>query len=348
MMLQKQKERLSKEAPQEYYAYRYGSRLIYVQLLLFSICLLGIIPFIVITIYNFFAHGKYDSSIFMLSSVFLVWPLLVAAIESAKQYQIFKKDILIADDNCIEWQRGDSKITIKWEEVLSITFQNDIYHIAKAGTDESIVPIWNPLYIREVSPQYLLSYSHSSKCNILEIIKGKCPSIAWENIQMDTETLHIPSTYSAYQISGAQVFSYHTKNNQGAVWAWLFIFGPILVTAHIARRLNENIPFQVGIACLIMFPFLFLYMSYRWQWYKQSQVEIDDLAITLIEPKGVTWSVPWFVIAKYHTNDSHGILTAKDGKTYQFRRTTAQKEELDSEIMRRVAQNRQTSWGEDA
>jgi hypothetical protein len=338
-MIQKETEK----EQQEYHAYRYGSRLLYAQLLLFAICILGVIPFIAITIYDFFAHGKYDSSFFMLSSVFLVWPLLIAAIESAKQHQIFKKDILIADEDGIEWQRGDSKITIKWEEVLSITFQNNIYHIAKAGTDEATIPIWSLLYIREVSPQHLLSYPRSPRRSILDIIKEKCPSIAWENIQTDTETLHIPSPCSAYQISGAQVFSYHTKNNRSVVWVWLYFLLPILMTAHMARHISKNLPFQIGIACLVMLPFLLVYMTHRWQWYKRSQVEIDNLAIALIEPKGVTWSVPWFVIANYHTNESHGILTTKDGKTYQFRRTTARKEELDSEIMRRVAQNRQTS-----
>jgi hypothetical protein len=242
-------------------------------------------------------------------------------------------ETILVDDEKIEWHDGKKVVTMLWDEIAQSYKQDDVYVLVKKGTEEEEIRFYDTVYLvaKDLGWMAFMIFMgpHSGH------LSGYIKNVSWE--EKDKETLHTPSPRSAYQIAGAQIHSYHTKDNQFKEFGWM-IASAYLAFFPLVRAYKA--PFSLwSLAGLVYISFALWYVFRVRSWYHQSQIEVDDLGIALVEPKGVTWRVPWFVIARYKVDGDHGMITTKDGKTYQFRRATARKEELDGEIWRRIGQN---------
>jgi hypothetical protein len=92
-----------------------------------------------------------------------------------------------------------------------------------------------------------------------------------------------------------------------------------------------------AVLCLI---FVAIY-QYQWDRCRRSQIEIDDMGIAFVRPKGIHWNVPWFMIKGFGVGDKFALIETKDGKLYRFPIKTARWDALVMEIEERVLEQYQ-------
>jgi hypothetical protein len=248
-------------------------------------------------------------------------------------------ETILLDEEKIEWRENGNEnkvVTMRWNEIAQAYKQDDVYVLIKTGVEEEEIRFYDTCYLAprwEGMTTFAMFFGPSSG-----YLSGHIKGVEWED--KDKETLHVPSPRSAYQIAGAQVYSYHTKNNRFREVGWMI--GAAYFSIFTLIPVYKD-PLSLWSVAGFVYVSLALWHIFRVRsWYHHSQIEIDDLGIALVEPKGVTWRVPWFVVESYQSLEKQGVLTTKDGKEYKFRRVTARKEELDAEIWRRVEQNTRT------
>jgi hypothetical protein len=263
--------------------------------------------------------------------------------EYAKWLRLHKDEKLMVDAKGINWYGKATSVSMRWEEITqAYREKDDIYVLVKGGTKEEEIRFWNCVYLSSSHKKNRFWDTSITPILLASRIAEYCPllkSHPWEH--KDSETLAPKSFASAYQTAGAQIFSYHTYVNRSYVTDRMSRLAALsLLLGALLYGLGDtlNLPLTLKITLTILPSLVCVIFGYRWwQWFRQSQIETDDLGIALVEPKGIKWHIQWFTVESYMSDNKHGILKTKDGKTYKFPLNTARKDDLEAEIRRRVS-----------
>jgi hypothetical protein len=321
------------------------------QLILNTVLMTIIYLFAFFSICSLFNFYKINFSSFI--SV-LVMPFLVAFMMRLKEYQDSKKyskvkiistTTISVDRSGMSWQNVNGSGSASWEEVIGLRLDNvsGLYILSLAGHDEQELVFPKNACFRDAD-------NPKAKWLPFEVIvKQYAPNVREQNIPIVGEALESPRPYSAYPVTGTKVYTYNiqknitSKNDIYGLTAVGFFFSFItFVIAHYSIQVDGTLSLFIAFIVLMVFMLIAGGQSRVNENYRRSQVEVDDLGISLIGPKGEKWRVPWLSVVEFTILDpwtSQSVLTTRDGKKYRFAPRTAAAGELHEEINRRILEN---------
>jgi hypothetical protein len=227
------------------------------------------------------------------------------------------------DNEGIAWETSSGSGTATWDQIIGMRLEKEREMVVSlAGVKETEFRF----SLRDCKVQ------NDSNLELGTIIHLYAPALKDKKLQRGDEVLHATSPKSSYPISDVQIYSYDTKKNKVARFSGLsFIIGfmPLIVNFY-----KDKLYITI---LTLLFIFLIVKLN-QYIWQKKAQVEVDDLGIALVGPRGVKWRLSWLSIVRYdiHSFVLRGTLTTHDGKKYTFPRSTADRDELDEEIKRLI------------
>jgi hypothetical protein len=250
-----------------------------------------------------------------------------------KAYRKYKhcKIIVTSDGIRSKNQNQHSNDFLLWSDIASTHRQNGEIVLVRKGIEEQEIRLPDNECMTMISAQSSLLYS-----SLAHTITQFCPLPKEQMWQArEAEELSDPVPRCVSPLSNYQVFTYHTKQQrkEKATQYLSIIVGGILWTLFTTWMPAKILTGVVTVILCLVFAMIY---QYRWGWCRRSQIEIDDMGIALVGPKGVRWNVPWFVIQGFGAGDKFALIEAKDGKIYRFPINTARWDQLVREIEERV------------
>jgi hypothetical protein len=213
--------------------------------------------------------------------------------------------------------------------------------LTRKGVEEEELRLPDSEYFGGTSPNS--SVVHPS---LSDRIAKSCP-LPREQMWQSSDTEELSDAIPRYvsPLGNWKVFMFHTKKQKrekmGHILMAIMSMIVVIFLAFVTRLGNVLlVPF---VPCLI----LLFYRLYRWHWCKRSQIEMDEMSIALLGPRGVVWNVPWFTVESFEVGNFNAKLKTKNGKTHKIPLGTARWEELMREIDGRLPSKKTTEQPKD-